>query len=101
PGERVQIGGGVAAVRFVAVPQDSRCPSDVVCVWAGDATARLDLIVAGDSAQTDLHTNAQAGSTRVEAHGYVLELTGLDPQPRSGSSIPPAQYAATLRLNAR
>ena len=99
-GERVGIEGGAAAVRFVAVPQDSRCPSDVVCVWAGDGVARLDLLVAGDSARTDLHTNGQAGSVRAEMHGYVLELVSLAPYPRSGAQIPQGDYKATLRVTA-
>lgn len=101
PGERLAVAGGVAAVRFVAVPQDSRCPSDVVCVWAGDGVARLDLVAAGDSARTELHTNAQAGSVRAESHGYVLELVSLAPYPRSGTQIPQADYRATLRVTAR
>ena len=101
PGERVEIAGGVAVVRFVAVPQDSRCPSDVVCIWAGDAVARLDLLVAGDSMRSDLHTNAQGGSVQAESHGYVLELVSLAPNPRSGTQIPQAEYTATLRVNPR
>lgn len=100
-GERMQIQGGAAAVSFVAVPQDSRCPSDVVCVWAGDAVARLDLLVSGDSARADLHTNGQAGSARADMHGYVLELVSLAPYPRSGGQIPQEDYTATLRVSAR
>src|SRR5688572_10927641 len=45
-------------IEFVAVPADSRCPVDVVCVWAGDAEVQLRVRRAG-AAQQDLrlHTN--------------------------------------------
>ncbi len=99
PGERVQVEGGAAAVRFVAVSQDSRCPSDVQCVWAGDAVVQLDLLVPGDSARTALHTNAQGGSVRTEFHGYALELVALAPNPHSGTQIQQSDYRATLRVS--
>ncbi len=99
PGERIQVEGGAAAVRFVAVPQDSRCPTDVQCVWAGDAVVQLDLLVSGDSSRTALHTNSQGGSVRTEFHGYALELVSLKPAPHSGTQIQQSDYLATLRVS--
>ena len=33
--ERAQLGN--LQIRFIGVPEDSRCPLDVECVWAGNA----------------------------------------------------------------
>ncbi len=41
-GETVDLGGGLN-VRPLAVIEDSRCPSDVVCVWAGRLVLRANV----------------------------------------------------------
>ncbi|MEW7289265.1 hypothetical protein [Aquimarina sp. 2304DJ70-9] len=30
-------------IKFIKVIEDSRCPSDVTCIWAGQATASIEL----------------------------------------------------------
>ncbi len=35
-GQQVKIKDTKIKLTFLAVPQDSRCPSDVACVWAGN-----------------------------------------------------------------
>jgi hypothetical protein len=37
-GEAAQLAGGVLTLTFDEVTGDSRCPKDVDCVWAGEAT---------------------------------------------------------------
>ena len=44
-GQTVAIAGTAHRVTFEAVPEDSRCPTDAVCVWAGNA--RVSLRVTG------------------------------------------------------
>lgn len=44
-GRTVSIAGTPQRVTFEAVPEDSRCPIDAVCVWAGNA--RVSLRVTG------------------------------------------------------
>src|SRR5262245_9512859 len=55
-GSTASLPGGLL-VGFRGVTSDSRCPTDVVCVWAGDASARIQATV-GRMAWTafDLHT---------------------------------------------
>jgi hypothetical protein len=49
--------GGIAALpggdrlRYAAVTADSRCPPDVQCVWAGEATVAFDVLPAGGMPQ--------------------------------------------------
>ena len=96
-GQEAQVQGTAVTVRFVGVGEDSRCPVDVQCVWAGDAVVRLTFAASGaPSAEAALHTTLDPKSASFE--GYSVRLTGLRPAPRSGTTIPPASYVATLEI---
>ncbi len=84
-------------LRFVSVPEDSRCPVDVDCVWEGDARVHLLLSFADSAAQTlDLHTGLQPRFEFVR--GYRITLERLEPAPHSEARIPQERYAADLRV---
>lgn len=89
-----RITGTQLSVRFEAVEQDSRCPIDVTCVWAGNALVRLRLQSAGCDTllrlNTDLEPRAGAGCA------IPLEIRGLQPAPRSNE--PPAGRPYRVRL---
>lgn len=95
--ESLGIPGSPGMVTFEAVPEDSRCPVDVVCVWAGDATVRIS-ITGGVSSDTtiDLHTTLEPDS--IEMGGATLELVQLHPNPTAMSPIADSQYRAVFRL---
>ena len=42
-GQQVTVKGTKLRIRLIAVENDSRCPSDVTCVWAGNAAVQLQL----------------------------------------------------------
>jgi hypothetical protein len=93
------VSGTPLSVRFDQVPEDSRCPSDVVCVWAGNARVHLVLSVERDEeVGLDLNTGLEPRSA--SALGYRITLEKVQPIPTSGSSIPPADYLAHLRVTA-
>lgn len=83
-------------VRFGAVKNDSRCPSDVQCVWAGDA--EVDLVLTPDGGGTAerlaLHTTQEprAGTAR----GLTISLLSLAPVPVSTDTR--REYRAELRI---
>jgi hypothetical protein len=89
-GQTATVAGTNLTVRMLAVPADSRCPTDVQCVWAGNA--RVDLRAGGGDVSLNTHEEPHA----VRMGDYRLELTGLTPAPTSTESIAPAMYAATL-----
>ncbi|MDH3457612.1 MAG: hypothetical protein OER90_12310, partial [Gemmatimonadota bacterium] len=41
-GERVSIPEENLWLRFLGIASDSRCPSDVVCVWEGDGAVLIE-----------------------------------------------------------
>jgi len=101
-GQRATLDAVHTSVRFLAVSEDSRCPSQVQCVWAGDGAVVLEIASTGSDAAGDtLHTNPESGPGAVALAGYELTLLGLDPYPETPGEIAPDDYRATLALYER
>jgi hypothetical protein len=100
PGEAVALEGTDLTVQFVGVTSDSRCPEDVTCVWEGDASVVAHTIRAGQERVWLLHTPGETiGPRSVDVgDGWVLELTGLLPAPRSDRPIAARDYRAEFRV---
>lgn len=86
-------------VAFIGVSQDSRCPLQAMCVWAGDAavlveTAPFPDVVATDSRTDTLHTNLEPKALPLGA--VELVLVRLDPYPEAPSSVAADAYVVTL-----
>ena len=86
-------------IKFDRVSADSRCPSDVQCVSAGDATV---VVLASNSGNNpfalDLHTNG-AGS-QISYLSHTIRLTALRPVPLSNRQTSALEYVAVLVANA-
>lgn len=101
-GERATLEAIQASVRFVAVSEDSRCPSQAQCVWAGDGAVVLEIAPAdADAAEDTLHTNEESGPRSSVLGRYELTLLQLDPYPEIPGAISPDAYRATLVLYER
>ena len=86
-------------VRFAAVVGDSRCPSDVTCIWEGDAEIEVVVTRGDEQRSLALHTHGGAGyPSRAAAFGCALELQKLEPYPVSTREIAADDYVATLQL---
>jgi hypothetical protein len=89
---------GDLTLTFVSVLSDSRCPSDVTCVWEGDATVAVSLEAPREArASRELHT-ADPGARETTFAGYRVRLEALEPVPRSDGTIPPGDYRATFLI---
>ncbi len=100
-GQERAIPGTVATLGFFDVPADSRCPSQVQCVWAGDATVTMGLRV-GDRGPTypvTLHTSGAAGPIADTVLGLRIGLVDLSPYPVTPGSIGLDEYL--LRVDVR
>jgi len=86
-------------ITFEAVESDSRCPTDVVCVWQGDAVARfvVEQTAAPSSGITlQLHTSLDPKSGT--GHGFRVELLTLQPYPRASSPTKADDYVASIKV---
>ncbi len=107
PGEPFQLGVGEEmrlpsedlTVRFSGVEGDSRCPTGVNCVWAGDAEAELRLIQGEEEIPLSVHTHGGEKFPRqAQAFGCTVRLEDVEPYPSSKARIAPEDYLVTLRL---
>ncbi len=97
-GATARIEGSDLAVRFDDVPKDSRCPVDVVCITAGDAT--VTLFVTGGGAADATHEVHAIDAPREARHGaWNVALVRLEPRPVSTRKTPRGDYVVTLRVS--
>lgn len=87
---------GALQIRFLGVPQDSRCPADVECVWAGNAKITLGASLKGNTPETIITINSYTEPREAIYEGFLIEFIELRPIPRSNRSINPAEYRVTL-----
>jgi len=93
-GEAAFLEDGLKVV-FESVVGDSRCPSDVECVWEGNAEIS---IAVSQNLETPalLSLNSNPGfATEVTYLSYVVTLIVLEPYPRA-DSVTGEPYRATL-----
>jgi len=81
-------------VRFVELVEDSRCPADTNCVWAGNAKIKIRVTMNGRTQDLTLDTNGPKQAATAE--GYSIKLIGLTPEPRSNVRINRNGYVATF-----
>lgn len=91
PGETAIAGDGFA-VQFVSVLEDSRCPHDVTCVWAGQV--RVQLALKAGSQPVARHEVVEHGNVVVA--GYRVTIVRVQPRPLSTGRIQPGEYRVTL-----
>ncbi|MEX1258324.1 MAG: hypothetical protein WEG36_11965 [Gemmatimonadota bacterium] len=86
---------GVFGVAFVQVAEDSRCATDVVCVWEGNAAIVLGLTL-GSGPTHSFTVNTAFEPDAAEHGGYRVTLLEVLPAPVSTAPIPPGSYRARL-----
>lgn len=103
---KVKVSYGAAVVsegleiEFVSVPDDSRCPKGVTCIWSGNAKVALAVKEQGEkSATVELNTDVEP---KVASYrGYEIGLLDLSPYPAANQSIEKSCYVATLSVRKR
>ena len=94
PGATVSVKAEEMKLRFVSVSEDSRCPRDVTCVWAGEVKVLLEIQDSPASSQVEI----RAGDSAV-AGAYRITVVRVEPQRTSSAPISPQDYRATLKLD--
>jgi hypothetical protein len=95
-GQTVEVAGTV--VGFEGVNSDSRCASDLICVWAGNAEVRITIgpaVGEGPTYLVTLNTTLEPRNSD-EVHGLVVTLVNLLPNPVSTETT--RHYRAVIRI---
>jgi len=88
------IDGEKLTLSFTEINEDSRCPSDVQCVQAGQATITLRLTK--DGAELATRTLTLPGAESATYMNYTVTLLELAPYPVSTHQTVASEYVATL-----
>ena len=83
-------------IKFVEMIDDSRCPTDTNCIWAGNAKIKVRITKNGRS--KDLELNSNLAPRDVVFAGYSFKLVGLTPEPRSNIRINRNGYVAVIEI---
>ncbi len=102
-GDARAVGADGLTVRLEGVSGDSRCPTDVNCVWEGEALVQIRAQAPAAEARTlEVRVRGTGGAGRGDfAERFELEVTRLEPAPVSTKPIPASAYKATLVVNRR
>ena len=95
-GERAVILGENFKIRFLSVREDSRCPIDARCFWAGNAMVILQLEKENSERVDTVNTYLDPKFSRFSQ--YYIALKNLEPYRRINKEILPNQYVATLEV---
>jgi len=84
-------------VKLINVTDDSRCPDDVTCVWAGQASITVALI--HDTLPQEMYSFIYTPGQSViifEKETFVLKLIDLKPHTNSNKAISQDEYYLEL-----
>ncbi|MBK8900648.1 MAG: hypothetical protein IPM53_05680 [Anaerolineaceae bacterium] len=86
------------SLTFQDVLEDSRCPSNVQCAWAGQARISIRVSQTGQAPATlEMNTNPPLEQDVVTYGDFQIQLLALDPYPEEiGQHIPAKRYEATF-----
>lgn len=87
---------GELRVAFDAVTEDSRCPSDVQCVWAGNAGIRLTVSIGNDTEVAIV--NSTLNPQQAAFFGYSIGFRELTPYPVAQVPTDRDSYVATISI---
>jgi len=93
-GESVSIAGTPLVLTFVRIGEDSRCPPDVTCIWAGNASVEIDART-GAGLET-ISLNTTVGPREAVVGVFRISLVELTPPPASNVRVSPDYFRATI-----
>jgi hypothetical protein len=84
-------------IKFENVLEDSRCPVNVVCVWAGNGKVEFNVIDT-DGQQKSLILNTEEEPKSVTLSKHIVTLVALNPPRRDGTPLSTKDYFVTIHV---
>ena len=87
-----------AEIEVAEVVEDSRCPKNVDCVWAGQVKIKFSLETKEEEAQNLVLTlrDDRPEEDKKVINGYSYQLLSVYPYPEAGKKIEPHDYIIEL-----
>ncbi|MBA3770513.1 MAG: hypothetical protein H0X08_08475 [Blastocatellia bacterium] len=83
-------------IKFISVVEDSRCPTDVNCIWAGNAKIKVLVSISRTSREFEINTNL--GPQGDQLDGWAINLVELTPSPTSKGGTSKGSYRAKFTV---
>ena len=93
-GETAHITGADLTIKFVQLTEDSRCPTRLQCIWAGNGQIELEARSNGQT--TVFRLNTMQGAKEFVVNSYRVALVALAPVRVDMPPPPAGSYHATL-----
>lgn len=90
-GQRVEMGD--LAITFHGVTEDSRCATDVTCIWAGQVVTDISY-----AQGTNVTRVQQIAGESFAFAGHSFTIISVDPAPVSTQVIDPGLYVVVVRV---
>lgn len=84
-------------IKFLSLVEDSRCPTDANCVWAGNAKIKV-LITNRRGKSETFEINTNTGAKGAVFGGWAINLVSLSPAPKTNIRINRNGYTATFEI---
>ena len=100
PGESASDANGSIKITFIEVLEDSRCPADVMCIWAGQVNVLIEVAYGTEIQQYTLtgHTLLEGDVNSITVGEHTITLVQVDPYPLASQPTEPADYQVTLTI---
>ncbi len=98
---------GKKSIRFKEVLVDSRCPSDVTCVRAGEAKILVEIFKNGKLVGEETISLGANSNSLITPLGkyfqqdYAMEVLSLSPYPKTSRKIKASDYQLQLKITER
>ncbi|MFL5464839.1 MAG: hypothetical protein ACJ8AC_12465 [Gemmatimonadaceae bacterium] len=92
-GKTAAVRGTDTRLTFTEVREDSRCPTDVTCVWEGDAKIAIAISQNGGAGETKV-LSIRSPANETTAGNLRIRFVGLAPVPRQSDANTARQYVA-------
>lgn len=74
---------------------DSRCPEGVVCIWAGEVTAKGEWTENNNKSTFEIHS---VTDQQKQPDGYTMKIVDAQPYPKYGTDSKPEDLAISLLI---
>lgn len=79
--------------------EDSRCPSDVTCIWEGNVSVKVNLIKGDQNIGNHTIQLETIDGDEQNFDGYFIRLINVEPYPKSNTIIESSDYVMTFLVS--
>jgi len=97
PGQAASIQGEGLKIRFLEITADSRCPTGVTCIWAGEVSSLVEIDFR-DSTLSRVLTAPGSSPGKADFENYEIVFE-VQPYPEAGKQIGKEDYRLSLEVN--